>query len=692
MPVDSGLTVVRIRGPVYVGPMSRRQVAVLFFGLLVLVASWQVLSSRKSDAPTVRPTPPPSEGTSGVLLELPAAPASTLTPTPDPGDLASNESPGMNRVKGATHRIAVRLEGLTTKRADGVEGSLEFVGAHSRFAAERGAFDGKETYWFVVPARAVEHDPDDTLRIVIRAQDMLPYRHLFAWRDLTIDDSQAGTRTWRVTVTLRSGVHLQGRVLGPDGAPVADSTVEAYVVERGVPAQKHCARTTCRSDGFFSLRLPTDVALVVIGSAPVLAPASRRLEALPAEASLAPLTLTLRAGHTVRGRLRWEGQAPGEVWTLACMRRDGSFGGGYFDRRWCLHPTGAVCRATVSTKTDPEGRFEMTGLGAVSYSVRAQYRETDSPVDTAVLSAAAVPVVPPATGVLVDLRPAWFAFDVRAADGGAIDDLGIGMEREGGDEWTASLPETDQETHRTFRVPVLPNTSFTISVSSEGYETIRRDVAAPDVGESLPLTFELMRLPRGAPVTLQFTGGDVGPTHVSFEPLDENDEVLERVEPHRHTVMPDKGLFKTRVPEGRWLLTCYPGRSRLGSVPEPWNKVEAIIDVPAGGVSRSFPIQRGGLVRVRVRRENGTPLPAIVTLQDTTQAPVEVRWVTPYNRSWWPNAKNVLREGIGWTRDPLPPGRYNVMVSLEGFHTWHGSVLVERGKTTDVQAKLRQAN
>ncbi len=154
----------------------------------------------------------------------------------------------------------------------------------------------------------------------------------FLPRRKTID--VAAAKDARLDVELERGAELRGRVVDSGGAPVAGANVAAQAASS---FGSEDARATTDPDGTFVMEGLADSRYVVVARKPGMVTAVERDVQVPASA---PLTLTLRAGGTITGRVT--GLQPNELAGIYVF--------------------GTVSQTPISAQTDVNGAFTLRGV------------------------------------------------------------------------------------------------------------------------------------------------------------------------------------------------------------------------------------------------------------------------------------------------------------------------------------------
>ncbi len=548
------------------------------------------------------------------------------------------------------------------------------------------AYDGASKIMFSLDALTGSPLPE-TLRLAVRAPGIVGVVRVLTLAELPSGKNAAGLRTLRTTLTLRVAKQIQGRVVDRRGEPIPEADLEVFAQHGERIAEERYATTETDAYGKFRLDVAPDDPSIMVVSTQQHAPLLVRHREFAAQEEDVPLEFTLQDGLTVEGRVLWEG-APidpaegSEGWAVDFETETPiEFGD------WGLDPDGQLHRSYGSVAVEPDGGFRATGLTRWPHRFTPDGEYEDRPVDWAIVVAASRTATPPSP-VVIDLRPAWMDIAVRG-DGEPLKEVALGVESETSGWWVSPAEDS---TWRDVRIPLAPGLRYTLDVEAPGYEEAQQVHDAPAAGESITVRFNLLRPQKRSSLRVRFGGGEPGMTNFRLSAVDADGAQRPDVPIQYQRVKPTNGQYELQVAPGRWQIQCRPGRASWGSRPGIWSKIVRVVDVPEQGVSVELPLESGGLLRVHVRNAKGDALPAMLRVRDREGAALPVTWLVPRRGEWQDRPQPTLdANGTGWSQDPVPPGRYALVVSLGGYETHRQEVEIELGKTTVVEATLERS-
>ncbi|MCB9913705.1 MAG: carboxypeptidase regulatory-like domain-containing protein [Planctomycetes bacterium] len=312
-------------------------------------------------------------------------------------------------------------------------------------------------------------------------------------------------RATEFQLALALGAHVAGRVVDPSGAPLEGAAVH-LIQEGGAGGFYNSSMTTTGADGAFEFRGTAAGASSLRVLADGLAVQSLSLGELREGERRDDLTVTLRAGLELRGKVTWpDGTPAGDVSVTAKARQDQARLDaadndpelsvlGYYDDR------------EVSAQTDAEGAFVLRGLGARRVDVEASGRQplADAPEEGArrrpkrgpLLTALLEDVAPGAGGLhLVLGEGEALVGSVRFEDGAPATRYSLEVRPDwnvqDGLEWSDGKTVGVRDDEGRFEVRGLRSGAWSVSV--RGKDFVAEDVARFKIPHAGPLDLVVRR-------------------------------------------------------------------------------------------------------------------------------------------------------------------------------------------------------
>lgn len=410
-------------------------------------------------------------------------------------------------------------------------------------------------------------------------------------------------------------------------------------------------------------------------------PAALEIEARTGEATTVP-DLVLGDGAAIAGVVRVNG-GPVEGATVVCARTPIAPGAMPLEEP-LLHE-GVVEWGGRVVRSGEQGRFEIRGLAPERWHLRVHAlpgavlypgvsRRTQRAVD-APASGVGMDVVAARLGVRFE-GPEDLPSGIRATLS-VEDDLDGAWIRRGEDALFFVEPRSRGVIH---------------AVTEEVWRADPVEVVAPDAGEETDVVLVLEPTQRsGATVTVRFLGGQEVPLERVFVGLYRDEESFPR---KRWEQRPVEGTATLHhVPAGTWRLRAKPGgyATDIDTWYVPFDRTLDLVD--GGEAEVDVPLVEGGRVRLRVRDPDGADRPANWRLTDGRGREVaDWAWaVSPEGRGAGGRKGGMPDQQPGVLDPPVPPGRYVLEVTLDGFLPERREVEVSPRAYADVEVTLRPA-
>jgi len=477
----------------------------------------------------------------------------------------------------------------------------------------------------------------------------------------------------------------------PDGTPASGAFVALLRMIDGRPREEPADQRTTGADGTFRLLGPSGPALVVglaEGFLPIGVPVSLVDRAdVPIEPAI------LATASHIRGRLRILGTpAPkgSRLWAPAPVRSKSSFILNDVRLAWSedrLHPD------TDSVETDADGLFAIEGLEPGLYAVEVM----SIPGAQALHVRQEVPA--PADGIELDIDCARFVVDVRTAGQPLEARIEVTENRRGqGSVWGFS-----SASHLEFLV--TPGSPWELELEREGFVGRSSIVVAPGSGETKSCEFELERSSDGAELVIRLGSTDGRPIPRAGFGL-RGTERLTGVPRSTFRRCPDgsspsvvrdadaeNGEFRLRdIPPGHYQVWIRAGAGWDAASDFRYHDPLEVDLAPRAVEERHVALLDGGRLRVACRDRRGTSLPARCDLKDASGTAIPVTFFTRDEQgSIWIGSSSLHPSAPGGMNDVdrgLPPGRYEVRVSNEGYREAVKTVEVRAGATSEVSVVL----
>lgn len=487
-------------------------------------------------------------------------------------------------------------------------------------------------------------------------------------------------------VSRRSGPsRVSGRLLTPDGNPAAGVFVALVQLSDGSPSKSVQEKKTATDGAFF---LVSDPGLyLVVGLRDACLPLVRQVTlAAGSDLELEPATFTL--GERIGGHVRILGSpAPSGCGIRAQQGLyDRGFPLGGQDLVWTGETLGVGSR---TVRTDDLGRFVIEGLEPGMHTVSFQQG----------MIRAKVAAQAPADDVALEIEAARLIVRVRS-EGLPVDShIAFHENGYGGPVWGfGSKPDLD--------IPVPCGSHYVVDVDKDGFVSAHFDLEIPSTCEKVDRTVEIVRRSDGAELALEVVTPDgTRIRKAGFGLFGTQSYLLGRYRPMRRSshgrepdivqnVVSEDGLFRFR--------DLPPDRYRVEVVPDgDWDHLAATywycdpIDVdlsPRGSEQRRVDVHLGGRFRIRCMNRKGDVLPAHCQLIEPGGAEVPLTFLTQDDRgSMWRDSESLnprAPNGANETAPSLPPGRYELRLSLDGYREASRFAIVEPGKISEVSVVL----
>jgi hypothetical protein len=497
---------------------------------------------------------------------------------------------------------------------------------------------------------------------------------------------------WASTaVAIAAETSVSGRLLRPDGTPASGAYVALLRMIDGRPRDEVADQRTTGEDGAFRLVGPSGPALVV-GLAEGFLPVGLTVSLVErAEVPLEPAVLA-PASH-IRGRLRILGTpAPkgSGLWAPHPNRGSHDLLLNGVRLEWAeerLHPK------TDTVETDADGRFALEGLEPGLYAVEV------GSVPGAHVLRARFEVPAPGDGVELDVDCARLVVDVRTAG----QPLQVRMALNENGRGRGSVWGFGSESHLELLVP--PGSPWELELEKEGYVGQRPRIVAPASGETRALEFEMERSSDGAELVIRLEspdGSPIGRAGFGFVGTDRLPGVPRWVfrrcpDGSSPSVVLDAeaedGSFRLRdIPPGHYQVWIRTGEGWDAASDSLYHDSLEVDLAPRAVEERRVPLYAGGRLRIACHDRRGTSLGAHCEIRDAAGTAFPVTFFTRDERgSIWIGSTDLHPGTPGGMNDAdrgLPPGRYEVRLSNEGYRDGLRTVEIRAGTTSEVALVL----
>lgn len=479
-------------------------------------------------------------------------------------------------------------------------------------------------------------------------------------------------------VNLEQAAVIHGVVVDEDGRGVEGAFLQTVSGDSRHPVAPPYPRTA--ADGRYRMRC-REGRFIVMAWHEARRPASLQIEVLTGEATLVP-PLVLREGVRIAGVVRMNGEYVRGARVVVSRRPlhhhatpvgEPILRGG--EAEW----SGRVVRC------QEQGRFEIQGLASGRWHLRVD-RVPGSMLHPGVCRRSMRAVDAPDAAVHVDMEAARLHLRLEGPDGIPS---AIQTRVRVGDDTRVRLVSRGDETV----AYVAPRSRVQITpFVAKHWKADAVEVIAPGADEDLEVALVLESAPqRGATVTVRFgEAGDVSleRAFVGFYRMSgsfpekrweqrptENTATIPHVSPGVYRLVAKPGAYATGI--DRWYLTF-----------------EKTIELAEGDdVTVNVPLEEGGRVRLRVHDSEGAALPACWRLTDGRGVEV-ADWafaVTPSGSGVGGRKGGMPAHQPGVLDPPVPPGRYSLEVSLDGYAPERREVEVKAKAYADVDVTLLQS-
>jgi RNA polymerase sigma-70 factor (ECF subfamily) len=500
----------------------------------------------------------------------------------------------------------------------------------------------------------------------------------------TANADPTGTAYLEVVLKVRPAAVLVVHVADGAGNPVSGAGVAPFATTGGIPAEFAEDRAVTDAGGTARLRLEPGKPHLVVAARPGLEPAARAVTGGERDVP----RFVLRAGVAIEGKVT-EGGVPLEGAALLVYPE--SQEGHWLHLAWgegdeeawqevkVFWEAGTVRADDLAVKTGPDGRYRAAGLRDGKWRVRV---ESLGPGRRPIGFERFVEA--PADGVDFEVATGRVVAEVRSG-GKPVPGVRISV---------GPIVVTDAEGRAV--VDLVPGTEFSMQTACKGYREARVQGRSPEAGASMVLPIELEPLPpRGRLVVVvrDPAGKPIPLVGLAF------------FEPGSIKWHPKETRYRMEDRDGRFVVDDMdPARRRLVVRPgrdwDPdftWDGDEGTwfdeafdVEIPAsGGKEIQVTARRGGRLRIAARDGKGEILPAECDLRDPEGRSLEPVLVARHGSGAYSSCVGSLgRTDPSDVSEALPPGRYTVRLSLEGFDEQTVEAEVEAGKTRTVDVVL----
>lgn len=487
----------------------------------------------------------------------------------------------------------------------------------------------------------------------------------------------AGTAVLECTLAMRRAAILSVRVVDERGDPVAGARVAAFRVEDRAPREWPDDHTETDAAGQARVRSERAAKCLVVAAKAGLVPASAA-----ADGDDARLTLVLREGRIIRGRVTQSGSAAPQARVRVRCGADGgrTLDVGESEAYW--EEGGAVSQCEEIVRTSADGRYTATGLTGSVWSV-----EVVADGSGRELTGFSRREVLPSRDVDFEIATAHVVVEVRCGNQpvGGVWLSGLGAER---------VPKTGEDGRA--ETDVAPGRQYQIWTRHDGCREKTVQFVAPSAGGTDVVAISLEPLPRGS-VAVLVRDAEGRPVKSASLALFREGKAVSWNADHMELLRErDDGRFVADgIEPGRWRLVVRAGRNWMGDF--SWNGDEgtwldaaADIEVGDGEKRVEVTVRRGGRLRLDARDAKATILAATCVIRDETGAAVPCTFTTRYgNRGACSMSEGSLGHNAPTDVDQaLPVGRYRVTLSHEGFEEKTVDAVVEEGRTCVVDVTM----
>lgn len=187
-------------------------------------------------------------------------------------------------------------------------------------------------------------------------------------------ETRPGGSEETVEMLLEEGATLSGTVRSSEGAIIPEATVSAWLPGRFMGFDDTLLReVSCEADGSFRIEGVMPGAVKVSANSDAHLDSKKLSVETVSGETLTDLELILEEGRSIRGKIEWPDGNPAAGMTVDAK----------FDRAFMAGPgaLSAARGASASTKSNPDGSFVLTGLGAGPFSLSASVEEDHTEAD-----------------------------------------------------------------------------------------------------------------------------------------------------------------------------------------------------------------------------------------------------------------------------------------------------------------------
>jgi hypothetical protein len=475
---------------------------------------------------------------------------------------------------------------------------------------------------------------------------------------------------------------VAGTVVDHDGRALRGSAmVYAFPVDSIGPASRPRAQMTTLGDFYLTLWPHSPSEWIIVAHADNRRPAMVRLPD-PAGKAKEGVRLVLELGLTIEGVVRVNGTLASTGQVNADLESDAVAPGEVDELRW---NAGSFETKHASAFIDDEGKFSFHGLARGTYRLTAF-----NPVGHAMMGVCTRSVAAPASGIEMNFASGVLTITV-SGNGQPIPNARIQLsEPDGG--WITNFPS------RPFVVPVRAGVHYSVEVANPGFREAKVDVPPLATGEARQVDVALeasdepeLRLTLDGASTLLLPS--VGVRLVPLATIDEKPSGVLLDLRRRLKAIGVQGdeyvVPRVPYPAGRYIVVVVPSNREEWILP-----AEVEIDLPAHGTARAkLPAVEGGRMTFMALSPNGSPLEHRLVVRDHTG--VEVLSRDGYGdlsrkRDRAHDAARTEAAALRIDSGVLPPGRYEVEVTVLGFEPVRRKVDLIAGRTVTEEVRLQR--
>ncbi len=666
-------------GAATLGVLTMTGKTALILGMAVIVSAALVAwRGTASDGRTTR-TPETEVAENGVHgaaqsergrrhVDRPAPPGllATTADEPEPADPEESAPQEAYRLRGRVLGVDSSLPGRAALRIGALRDGLGSIEKPVVATAEQdGTFD--------VDIEALFADGVQVETLLVAA-DHPWYLPSLRRVPASVEPGASGVHTFALEITLSPGAVFTGRVVRPNGEALAGASVVAVPFINGQPAKAEDggAVVTDEAGRFRARGRPADAHLVV-AAAEGFAPARIAAAGLPLHETGVG-ALSLAAGVAISGRMTGvHGGAQLEGGLEAECRVDGEdLDVGTHRVIWI---EGDVRPGSTAARFDEDGRYVIRGL------VPGQYRLTPeipgAAFDLEYLLAREVDA--PAAGIDFALAGSVLVVEVTRGGAPAVKHrVDLNHDRGSAALWTDAAGRVRQF--------VKPGARYLVQASQRGHDDAEAWITAPAAGETHVEQLVLRESAPGPQLIVTFDGADVERATFGFWLPSNDTDMRNEARDLRAT---DGRFVVEGLAPGTWRMLVRPDGAWYG-VSSYFRHVTRIIEVPnEGAVEVAVAATVGGRLRVSVVDDDGAAVAAPCVVYDAQGSVVPVTFAMRRGGSMGWSHDSVVRGGTNDVMEPLPAGRYRVVLTLDGGAETALDAEVRPRKLTLVEATLR---